>query len=352
MEGSNHFNTTFSALPTTIFEVMSRLAAEHQSINLGQGFPDTELEGPSTLKDIVSKSMMAGPNQYPPMMGVPDLRQAVAAHSERYTDIKVDWSTETLITLGATEALASAFLGLLNPGDEVIIFEPVYDSYIPMIRRAGATVVKLQLKPPHWSFDPAELVAAISTKTKLVVVNTPHNPTGKVFSVEELQLIAGLAQRYDAYVLLDEVYEHLVFPTSKHITLRQLPDMLDRSFRIGSAGKTFSFTDFKIGWVTGCAPIVTAIAKAHQFLTFTVNSSLQKAVAYGLNNESNFYLGLGALLEGKRLRLAERLERIGFTILPAQGTYFLVADFQPLLAVLGVEENDVEVRKFHLDFVS
>lgn len=288
---SNEFNSVFGSLPTTVFEKMSRAAAEHRSLNLGQGFPDRELEGPDSMKIIVTQSMLDYPNQYPPMMGIPELRQAVAAHSARHCDLTVDPASQVLITLGATEALASAFLGLLNPGDEVIVFAPLYDSYIPMIRRSGAIPITIDLHPPTWSIDKAQLEAAFSDKTKLIVVNTPHNPTGKVFTSEELGIIASLCLRHDVYAVLDEVYEHLVYPGTEHRTMRALPGMEDRCIRIGSAGKTFSYTDFKIGWVTGPTAMVGALAKAHQFLTFTVNSALQRAVAHGLENEESFYLG-------------------------------------------------------------
>ena len=285
------FNSTFGSLPTTVFEAMSRLAAEYASVNLGQGFPDRELEGPVSMRTAVQRSMEQLGNQYPPLMGVPELRQAVAAHSARQCGLELDWASQTLITLGATEALASAFFGFLNPGDEVVVFAPLYDSYAPLIRRAGATPVTIHLRPPEWTFSQAELEAAFTSKTKLVVVNTPHNPTGKVFSREELERIAAQCRRHDVYAVLDEVYEHLVFPGTSHVSMRALPGMADRCIRIGSAGKTFSFTDFKIGWLTGPAEMVAAAAKAHQFLAFTVNSALQRAVAHGIEHEHDFYLG-------------------------------------------------------------
>jgi aspartate/methionine/tyrosine aminotransferase len=285
------FNGTFSSLPTTVFEAMSRLAAEHKSINLGQGFPDTELEGPDRMKDIVTRSLAEESNQYPPMMGLPQLRQAVAQHSERHGGMAVDWTSEVLITVGATEALAAAFLGLLNAGDEVVLFAPLYDSYVPMIRRAGAHPRVINLAPPSWNFTLQDLDDAFSARTKLVVLNTPHNPTGKVWTRDELESVAAAVRRTGAYAILDEVYQHLVFPGHDHVSLRSLPGMLDRCLRIGSAGKTFSFTDFKVGWLTGPKILVSAVAKAHQFLTFTVNSALQRAVAHGLEKEEAFYTG-------------------------------------------------------------
>lgn len=285
------YNETFSSLPTTVFESMSLLAAEHKSINLGQGFPDKELEGPASMKAEVTRSLAEESNQYPPMLGLPQLRQAVARHSERHGGMAVDWTSEVLVTVGATEALAAAFLGLLNAGEEVVLFAPLYDSYIPMIRRAGARPRVINLAPPSWNFTQQDLDDAFSSRTKLVVINTPHNPTGKVWTRQELEMVATAARQVGAYAILDEVYQHLVFPGHTHVSLRSLPGMSDRCLRIGSAGKTFSFTDFKVGWLTGPKNLVRAVAKAHQFLTFTVNSALQRAVAHGLENEEDFYTG-------------------------------------------------------------
>ncbi|KAG7670227.1 hypothetical protein Ndes2526B_g06637 [Nannochloris sp. 'desiccata'] len=329
----HRFNDVFSSLPTTVFEKMSRLAAEHCSINLGQGYPDREFEGPNRMKDEVARSMREESNQYPPMMGIPELRQAIANHSINANVITAD---NVLISLGATEALASSFLGLLNPGDEVIVFAPMYDSYIPMIKRAGATVNTVPLSSPRWNFDEKALEAAFTPKTKLIVVNTPHNPTGKVFTNEELTTIAKVMEAFPSVIAIsDEVYEHHVYPGESHKTLAQYPAVKDRCIRIGSAGKTFSFTDFKVGWVVSSNRfLVEAIAKAHQFLTFTVNSALQRAVAYGLRFEGDFYLGLGEMLYKKRQYVEQRLTQIGFTVLPANGTYFLIADFAPLLPLL------------------
>ena len=285
------YNETFSSLPTTVFESMSLLAAEHKSINLGQGFPDKELEGPASMKAEVTRSLAEESNQYPPMLGLPQLRQAVARHSKRHGGMAVDWTSEVLVTVGATEALAAAFLGLLNAGEEVVLFAPLYDSYVPMIRRAGARPRVINLAPPSWNFTQQDLDDAFSSRTKLVVINTPHNPTGKVWTRQELEMVATAARQVGAYAILDEVYQHLVFPGHTHVSLRSLPGMSDRCLRIGSAGKTFSFTDFKVGWLTGPKNLVRAVAKAHQFLTFTVNSALQRAVAHGLENEEDFYTG-------------------------------------------------------------
>ena len=273
--------------------------------------------------------------QYPPSRGVEPLLRAVAAHSARHAGVPVAWRAEALATFGATEALAAAFLGLLNPGDEVVVIEPAYDSYLPMIRLAGATPVAVRLAPPAWALDAAALRAAFSPRTKLLVLNSPHNPTGKCFTPPELELVASLLLEFDAYALCDEVYEHLVFQGGAHASLRALPGMAARCVRVGSAGKTFAFTDLKVGWATGPPAMVAAMAKAHAFLTFTVNSALQRAVALGLDRERAFYGGLGAAMAAKRARLAPRLEALGFDVLPAQATYFLVADFAPLLLLLS-----------------
>jgi aspartate/methionine/tyrosine aminotransferase len=331
----HRFNDVFSSLPTTIFEQMSQLAAKHGSINLGQGFPDSELEGPASMKDEVTRSMREESNQYPPMMGIPELRQAIVDSSFNRAKLTAN---NVLVTLGASEALASSFLGLLNQGDEVIVFAPMYDSYIPMIRRAGATPVTVHLSPPNWNFNVEALKASFTLKTKLIVINTPHNPTGKVFTTAELSTIAECMKLYPSVLaVLDEVYEHHVFPAlgKSHNTLAQFPQLEDRCIRIGSAGKTFSFTDFKVGWaVSANLLLLQAVAKAHQFLTFTVNSALQRAVAWGLQQEQSFYLGLGEMMRQKRQLVEQRLTKMGFIVLPADGTYFLIADFAPLLPLL------------------
>ncbi|GLC43274.1 hypothetical protein PLESTB_001491600 [Pleodorina starrii] len=337
---SKPLNELFCSLPTTIFEVMSKLAMEHNSVNLGQGFPDAE--GPETMKQIASTAMYDFHNQYPSLLGVPELRQAVARHSEANQGIPVDWASETLVTVGATEGLAACFLGLLNPGDEVIMFDPMYDSYVSMARRSGATIVPVRLRLPDFSVPLDELAAAVGPRTKMIMINSPHNPSGKVFTREELEAIAELCIRHDVIALCDEVYEHLVFGGAKHISLRSLPGMAERCVRLGSAGKTFSFTAWKVGWMTGPARLLNPIIKAHQFLVFTVPSSLQRAVAHGLDNESGFYHSLGPSLEVKRRYLEGELAALGFGVLPAHGAYFLVADVSKFLRP---GEDDVAFAK-------
>ena len=321
-------NSVFSGLGTTIFTVMSALAAERGAINLGQGFPDDE--GPDDVRAAAAKAIMEGPNQYPPMMGLPALRQAVAAANKRFYGLDVDWQTEVMVTSGATEALTDCLMALLNPGDEAILIEPAYDSYKPIVEAAGAKVVTVALEPPHWSLPLDRLAAAFSDKTKLILVNTPMNPIGKVFTRAELEAIAALVIRHDAYALCDEVYEHLVFSGHEHIPLMTLPGMRERTLRVGSAGKTFSLTGWKIGYITGPAHLMTTVGKTHQFVTFTTPPALQSAVAYGLGKDDAYFASLASSLEAKRDLLAKGLKEAGCDVLPADGTYFISADFRPL----------------------
>lgn len=321
-------NDVIGGLGTTIFTVMSALSAEHGAINLGQGFPDED--GPADVREAAARAAIDGPNQYPPMMGLPALRQAVAAHNKRFYGLDVDWRSQVLVTSGATEALTASLLALLRPGDEVVLIEPVYDSYLPIVQLAGATARMVRLRPPQWSLPEAELRAAFGPKTKLLVMNSPMNPTGKVFSGAELALIASLATQHDAYVVCDEVYEHLVFSGARHVPLMTLPGMAGRTIRIGSAGKTFSLTGWKVGYLTGAADLIGAVAKAHQFITFTTPPSLQAAVAHGLGKGDAYFDGLAAAMERKRDRLVAGLREVGFDVLPSQGTYFANVDFRPL----------------------
>lgn len=317
-------NSLLSSYGTTVFEVMSRLAIEHKAINLGQGFPDDR--GPDAVLDAASKALYDPPNQYPPMLGVPELRQAVAAHNKRFYGLDVDWKTETMVSTGATEGLAACFLALIEPGDEVVVIEPLYDCYLPMIRRAGGIPKTVRLTPPHWNLDLDALAVAFSERTKLIVLNNPQNPASKVFTRPELEAIADLVQRYDAYAVCDEVYEHLAFDRRSHIPLMTLPGMRDRCVRIGSAGKTFSLTGWKVGYLTGPEHLMQPIAKAHQFLVFTTAPNLQRAVAFGLGQEDSYFNGLRDIMEVKRDRLAAALSGIGLTPATCQGTYFLFVD--------------------------
>jgi len=321
-------NRVFTSLGTTIFEVMSQLAVKHGSINLGQGFPD--VDGPEDLRASAAEAVMAGPNQYPSMMGIPELRQGVADANKRFYGLDVDWQREVMVTSGATEALTDCLLALIEPGDEVVLFEPLYDCYLPIVRLAGGVPKFVRLTPPEWKVDRAALEAAFSDKTKLIVVNNPLNPAGKVYPREELEMIAELCVRHDAYAVCDEVYEHIVFDGAGHIPLMTLPGMRERALRIGSAGKTFSFTGWKIGYVTDAPALLAPVAKAHQFMTFTTTPNLQKAVARGLAKGDDYYASLAGDLEKKRDRLAAGLEAIGIPVAHSAGTYFLTADIGKL----------------------
>ncbi len=321
-------NRILAAQPTTIFTTMSALATAHEAINLGQGFPDGE--GPAALRQAAARYVMEGPNQYPPMQGLPRLRQAIAAHDRRFYGLEFDWQNETLVTSGATEALTASFMALLNPGDEAVVIEPVYDSYRPVMEAMGAVVRAVRLDPPAWSLPWDELAASFSDKTKLLVLNSPMNPIGKVFTPAELARLAELVRGFDLYVICDEVYEHLVFEGAAHIPLMTLPGMEARCVRIASAGKTFSLTGWKVGMVTARAPLLETVAKAHQFITFTTPPALQLAVAEGLEQPVESFRHLADSLRRRRDLLAAGLRAIGFEVLPCDGTYFLTADFSRL----------------------
>ena len=337
-------NSIFSGLGTTVFEVMSRLALEHDSINLGQGFPD--VDGPQELRQIAAEAVIAGPNQYPPMMGIPELRQAVAAHEERFYGLKVDWKREVLVTSGATEALADCLFGLIEPGDEVVLFEPLYDCYLPIVRRAGGIARPIRLVPPDWSLDRAALEAAFSERTKLVLLNNPLNPAAKVFTPDELEMIAEFTTAFDAYAVCDEVYEHIVFDDRRHVPLITLPGMRDRALKIGSAGKTFSLTGWKVGYITGAESLLAPIVKVHQYMTFATAPNLQHAVAAGMALDDAYFKTLARDLQVKRDRLAAGLAELGFAIIPCGGTYFITAD----ISALGLGHDDVEAcRRLTVD---
>lgn len=333
-------NRSVARQGTTIFTVMSALSVNYDAINLGQGFPDDD--GPADMRAAAARAIIDGPNQYPPMMGVPALRQAVAAANKRFYGLSIDWQTQVLVTSGATEALSASLLALLNPGDQVVLIEPVYDSYLPIIELAGATARLVRLEPPDWHLPEAALRAAFTDKTKALVLNSPMNPVGKVFTGDELRLIAELVTAHDAYAICDEVYEHLVFSGHRHIPLMTLPGMADRTVRIGSAGKTFSLTGWKVGYLTGAAPMVEAIAKVHQFLTFTTPPHLQTAVAVGLGKPDAYFDDLAHDLEARRDRLAAGFTDIGFKVLPCDGTYFVTADFRPL----GIDRTDTDFAEW------
>jgi aspartate/methionine/tyrosine aminotransferase len=321
-------NTLLSNTGTTIFTVMSALAVQHGSINLGQGFPDTD--GPADVLRAAADALFDGRNQYPPMAGVPELRQAVAAANRRFYGLDIDPDSEVVVTSGATEAITACLMALLDPGDEVVLIEPLYDTYLPVVRLLGAVPKLVRLSPPHWALPRAELAAAFGPKTKAILLNTPMNPASKVFTAEELGFIAGLLQKHDAYAVCDEVYEHLVFDGVRHIPLMTLPGMRERCLRIGSAGKTFSATGWKVGYISAPKALAGVAIKAHQNLTFTTAPNLQRAAAVGLAKDDAYFAALAGGLQAKRDLLSEGLARIGFDVLPAKGTYFVTTDFRPL----------------------
>ena len=328
-------NELLAGTGTTIFTVMSALAHEHRSINLGQGFPDTD--GPAAIVRAAAEALLDGRNQYPPLTGVPELREAVAAANARFYGLAADPLREIVVTSGATEAITACLMAVLNPGDEVVLIEPLYDTYLPVVRLLGAVPRLVRLSPPDWELPRAALEAAFGPRTKAILLNSPMNPTGKVFTPDELGFIAGLVQRHDAYAICDEVYEHLVYDEARHVPLMTLPGMRERCLRIGSAGKTFSLTGWKVGYVTAAAPLAGIVAKAHQNLTFTTPPNLQRAVAVGLAQPDSYFAGLSADLAAKRDRLSAGLRGIGMEVLPAQGSYFVTADFRPL----GFDGDDV-----------
>ena len=326
-------NPILASVPNTIFDVMSGLAREHGAINLGQGFPDHP--GPEDLRAKAAEALMSGSNQYPPMRGLPELREAVAAHYTRHQDLALA-AEEVVVTSGATEALAATLLALLAPGDEVVLFEPVYDAYLPLLRLAGASARFVRLQPPAWRLTEAALEAAFSEKTRVVVFNNPHNPTGRLFDAEEVALLARACRAHDVIAVCDEVWEHVRFDGRPHTPLMTEPGMRDRAVKIGSAGKIFSMTGWKVGWACAAPPLIGPIAKAHQFLTFTTAPNLQSAVAWGLAKPDEWFAAMRAGYQASRDRLTRGLAEAGFATTPSEATYFVCID----LAASGINLDD------------
>ena len=314
-------------LGTTIFAEMSALAVATGAVNLGQGFPDTD--GPAEIAEAAVAAIRGGQNQYPPGPGIPDLRLAIAEHQQRFYGLTVDPDAEVVVTTGATEAIAAALLGLVDPGDEVVALEPFYDSYAACIAMAGGRRVPVTLRAPDFRLDVDRLRAAVTERTRLILLNTPHNPTGTVLTRAELQAVADLAVERDLLVVTDEVYEHMTYDV-EHVPLASLPGMWDRTLTISSAGKTFSFTGWKVGWAIGPAPLVRAVLTAKQFLTFVSGAPLQPAVAVGLRLPDSYFTRLAASLHAKRDRLCAGLRSVGFEVFEPAGTYFVTADVRPL----------------------
>ncbi|WP_053616019.1 pyridoxal phosphate-dependent aminotransferase [Nocardiopsis sp. NRRL B-16309] len=322
----------------TIFAEMTQLAVETESVNLGQGFPDAD--GPRTLLEAATRHILEGANQYPPGPGRPELRSAVSRYRARHYGLDLDPETEVYVTVGATAGIAASLLALVEPGDEVLVFEPMYDSYAAMISLAGGVRRSVTLRPDpvsgRFTFDPDELRAAVGPRTRMVIVNTPHNPTGTVFTAEELEQVARVCREHDLIALTDEVYEFLTFDGRPHVPLATLPGMRERTLSVSSVGKMFAVTAWKTGWVMGPEPLVRAVRTVNQFLTFSANGALQLAIADAIDHEGAWIEEQRTALRRKRDRLTEGLTRTGFDVGVCEGTYFLMADIRPLGYTDGV----------------
>ncbi len=315
-------------IPPTIFSEMSALAVRTQSVNLGQGFPD--VDGPPEVIARAVAALESGQNQYAPGLGVPALRQAVARHQLRHYGLELQPDSQVVVTTGCTEGIAAALLGLVDPGDEVIVLEPYYDSYTAMIQMAGGVRRPVTLRAPDYRLDPDELRAAVTPRTRFVLLNSPHNPTGTVLTRDELQAVADLAIEHDLVVITDEVYEHLAYDEHEHVPLATLPGMFERTLSLSSAGKSYSFTGWKVGWATGPAELVGAVLAAKQWLTFTSGSPLQPAVAYALDEEPDYPARLAAELRERRDLLCAGLAEVGLDVRVPEGTYFATTDISAL----------------------
>jgi len=326
-------NPLYEQMQTSVFERMSGLAAKYGAVNLGQGFPD--FGWPDEILEAAARAVKEGSNQYAPSRGVMALREAVAAHYRRHQGLEVS-ADQVCVTSGATEALGAAILATVSPGDEVVIFTPAYDSYAPMIRRAGATPVEVALKPPAWRIDQAAIEAAITPKTRAMIFNNPHNPAGRLFDAGELEIIADVAREHDLTIIADEVWEQIVLDGQGFRSLATLPGMAERTIKIGSAGKIFSLTGWKVGWMVAPAELAGTVSRAHQFLTFSTAPNLQAAVAFGLDEGDAWLDPMRARFERARDRMTAGLRGAGFTVLDAAATYFLCVD----LKASGIDLDD------------
>jgi aspartate/methionine/tyrosine aminotransferase len=327
-------NPVFANLPTSIFEAMSMAARERGAVNLGQGFPD--FGWPEDVVGKAAEALTGAASQYPPMRGLPALREAVAAHYNRHQGLGLD-AEQVIVTSGATEAIAASLLALIAPGDEVVLIQPLYDAYLPLVLRAGGVPRLVRLTPPGWRLTEAALAEAFTPNTRLVVFNNPHNPTARAFDREELALLARFCVDHDAVAVSDEVWEHLMFDGRVHLPLSALPGMAERTVKIGSAGKIFSLTGWKVGWAVAAPELAAQVARAHQFVTFTTPPNLQTAAAYGLGKADDYFTEMRATFEAARDRLRAAVEGEGYKLLPAEGTYFLNVD----LAASGIAMDDM-----------
>ena len=322
-------------IPPTIFTTMSALAARTGAVNLGQGFPDAD--GPASVLEAARTAIASGANQYAPGNGVAVLRQAIARHQQRHYGLELDPDRQVVVTTGCTEGIAAALLGLVDPGDEVVVLEPYYDSYVAMIQMAGGVRRPVTLRAPDFRLDVDELRAAVRPRTRFVLLNSPHNPTGTVLTPDELQAVADLAVERDLVVITDEVYEHLTFGDHAHVPLATLPGMSERTLTLSSAGKSYSVTGWKVGWATGPAELVGAVLAAAQWLTFTSGAPLQPAVAHGLDHEPTWPQTLAASLEKRRDLLCDGLAALGLGVRRPEGTYFALTDISSLGWTDGME---------------
>lgn len=324
----------------TIFSEMNELALQHKALNLGQGRPD--FDGPPEIIEALVKALQDGKsNQYPPSLGIPAMRQAVANHAARFYNLDIDWKDGVIVTPGATEAIFISILGLVDRGDEVIVIEPFFDSYVPNITFAGATPIYVPMHPPQWTLDPEELRAAFTAKTRAIIINTPHNPTGRVYTLEELTLIADLCKEHDVVCISDEVYEHLVFEQARHIPMASLPGMAERTVTVSSLGKTYSLTGWKIGWVYGPPALMKGLAQAHQYVAFCANHPAQEAAAFALALPGTYYEEFQQMYTTKRDLLMSGLQAVGFKVRQPEGTYFVLADFSDVF-----DGDDIEFSRY------
>jgi N-succinyldiaminopimelate aminotransferase len=319
---------------TTIFSDINVLARQYNAVNLGQGAPD--FDGPPEVLAAAVEAVNSALNQYAPGIGMASVRQAIARHAERFYGQKINPDTEVLVTTGATEGVFAAILGLTDPGDEAIVFEPVYDTYVPNMVMAGVRPRYVPLRGENWEFDPDELAKAFNSRTRAIIINTPHNPTGKVFSREELRAIAALCQKHNVIAITDEVYEHILYDDASHTRMATLPGMGERTVTISSLGKTFSVTGWKVGWAMGAAPLVHAVNQAHQFITFAVASPLQAAAAAALSLPFAFFENLQTSYQSRRDRMIDVLMKVGFKVFKPAGSYFVMIDWR------GVAPKQVE----------
>ncbi len=324
----------YANLPTTIFETMSARARATGAINLGQGFPDSGW--PQDVLDVAAAALLTGHNQYPPMAGTPELRRAIADHYRAHQAVDLDWQGEITVTSGATEALAAAIFALVSPGDEVVLFQPMYDAYLPLVLRAGGVPRLVRLAPPDWRFTDAMLAAAFTPRTKLVILNNPLNPSASTFDRAALELLGRFAAAHDAIVISDEVWEHVLFDGAEHVSVLAIPALRDRAVKIGSGGKILALTGWKVGWMCAAPALSAALARSHQFLTFTTPPNLQAGVAHGLGKDSAWFTAMRAGFQRSRDRLVTGLTAAGYAMLPSAGTYFVSID----LAATGIACDD------------